>query len=141
MTTKLNFKQSITAGIYAAITSVVINAFLFFVFQGMGVITNNIMVMPNQPLTIVPVIITTILPLIIGSIIFFVIERYTNNGYKIFAILAILFAIFSMLGPFKNIPEVTTSYALVLCTMHIVAVVFILYFIYRQKKKVNDKIN
>jgi len=134
MATKLSFRESLTAGLYAGVLSAVINAILFFVFHSMGIITDDIMVQPNQPLTVVPVLISSILPLVIGSIIFFLLERFTNNGYKIFAVIAIVFAIVSMAGPFNAIPNVTTGYALALCAMHIAPVFFILYFISRLKK-------
>lgn len=134
MTNKLNIKQCLTAGLYAGVASAIVNAILFFLFHSTGVITDNIMVQPNQPLSVVPVLISSILPLIIGSLIFFALERFTNNGLKIFSIVAIIFAIISMAGPFKAIPNVTTGYALALCILHIAPVVFILYFINKLKK-------
>lgn len=133
MTNKLNFKQSLIAGLYAGVASAIVNAILFFLFHKTGVITDDIMVQPNQPLTVVPVIMSSILPMVIGSIVFFALERLTSNGYKIFAIIAIVLAIASMFAPFNAIPD--AGYALALCAMHIPPIVFILYFINKAKKE------
>ena len=136
MTTKLNFKKSITAGLLAGVASAVVNTILFFIFKSMGAITDDIMIQPNQSLTVVPVLMSSILPLIVGSTIFFILEKYSNNGFKIFSIVAIVFAALSMYGPF-TIPNATTGYSLALCALHIAPVIFILYFIKGAKQKAN----
>lgn len=134
MTSKLNFKQSLIAGLLAGITAAVINAVLFLVFHTADVISDNIYVTPGQQMTIVPVIMASIVPSLIASIVFFLFEKFTNNGFKIFAIIAIALMVLSLYSPFTVIPGVTTGYALVLCIMHIVVATCILYFIYRKKQ-------
>jgi len=134
MITKLSFKESIIGGFMAAGAATVLNAILFFVFHGAGVLTDDIFLQPNQPLTIVPVIISSVLPALVASIVFFLIEKYSNNGFKIFSIVSIILLVLSFINPFVGIPNVTVGYALVLNLMHIVVAGFVLFFINRSVK-------
>jgi hypothetical protein len=134
MNAKLNFKQIITAGLIAAGTSAVINAILFFLFHSMGIITDNIFIQPNQPLSIVPIIISSVLPSLIGASIFFLFEKYSNNGLKTFNIVALLLMVLSFVNPFLGISGVTVAYAIALDVMHVVVALSLLYFIKRAKK-------
>ena len=129
MTTKLSFTQSLMAGLYAGVAAAIINAILFFIFHATGVISDNIMPKPNEPMTVVPVIMASIMPAIVGSIVFYLLERFTTNGFKIFRILAIVLAVLSLLSPFMVIPGITTGYAVVLCMMHLVVAGALIYFI------------
>ena len=134
MNTKLNFKQIITAGAVAAGISVVINAILFFAFHSIGVITDNVFVQPNQPLTVVPVIISSIFPTLIGTLVFFLFEKYTANGFKIFSIVAGTLVVLSFSSPFTAVQGMPISYGIVLNVMHVVVASSLLFFINRAKK-------
>jgi hypothetical protein len=134
MNTKLTFKQSVSAGSIAGVASLVINAVLFFVFHAAGILTDDIMIQPNQPLTIVPVIFSSVMPSIVGSCVFFLFEKFAKNGYKGFTILSIILLVLSFMNPFMGIPNVTVGYAIVLNVMHVVVAVSLLYFIKRAKK-------
>ncbi len=134
MNTKLTFKQSVSAGAIAGVASLVINAVLFFVFHAAGILTDDIMIQPNQPLTIVPVIFSSVMPSIVGSCVFFLFEKFAKNGYKGFTILSIILLVLSFINPFMGIPNVTVGYAIVLNVMHVVVAVSLLYFIKRAKK-------
>ena len=133
MTAKLNVKQCLMAGLYAGAAAAIINAILFLIFHGAGVISDTIFPQPNQPLTIVPVIMASIIPLLIGSLIFFLFEKFTKNGLTIFTVAALLLMMLSLYSPFAVIPGVTTGYALVLCAMHIVPALALLFFLRREK--------
>ena len=126
---KLDVKQSIMAGLYAGGVAAVINAILFLIFHATGIITDDIMVKPNQPMTIVPVVMASTVPALVGSVVFFLLEKFTNNGFRIFRILAIVLVVLSLISPFMSIPGVTTGYALVLCVMHLVVAGALIYFI------------
>ncbi len=76
----------------------------------------------------------SIVPSLTASMVFFLFDKLTNNGFKIFAIVAILLMVLSLYSPFAVIHGVITGYALVLCIMHIVVAVRVLYFIYRAKQ-------
>lgn len=132
---KVNFKNSIKAGVFAAGLAVTINVILFYIFHSTGVLDDNIKIQPNTPLTVLPVIILSILPTMIASIVFFLLEKYTNNGFIIFATISVVLGLISFYSPF-NIPNVTKYFAIVLDFMHIVVVVPLIYFI---KKEVNAR--
>lgn len=134
MDTKLNLKQSLFAGLLAGIAAAVINAALFIVFHTVGVISDSIFPQPGQPLTIVPVIMASVFPLLIGSFIFYLFERFTGNGFTIFAVIALVLMTLSLASPFTMIPNVTFGYALALCLMHVAAALSLLYFIRRLKQ-------
>ena len=134
MKNKLTFKQVMMAGITAAGVAAVINALLFYIFHAMGLITDDIFVQPNQPMTVVSIIMASIVPALIASLVFFLFEKYTQNGFRIFSIVTIILMLLSLAGPFTGIPNVTTKYALSLSLMHFVVPLSLLYFINRSKK-------
>lgn len=134
MNSKLSFKQVITAGVIAAGCSAVINALLFFTFHASGVLSNTILIQPGQPLTVVPIIMASILPSVIGASIFFLFEKYSANGFKIFSIISLILLILSFVNPFMGIPGVTIGYGIVLNVMHVVVALSLLFFLKRTKK-------
>jgi uncharacterized membrane protein YhaH (DUF805 family) len=60
--------------------------------------------------------------------VFYLLGRYTRNGYKIFFIIAILLLIVSFANPFMAIKDITISMGVALNVMHIVVVLCLLYF-------------
>lgn len=137
MSNKLNFKQSIMAGLTAAGVASIINTILFFIFHAMGIFTDDIFIQPNQHLSAVPIIISSVLPTIIASVVFFLFEKYSNNGFKNFRILSIILLVLSFINPFMGIKGVTVPYALALDFLHIPVVAALLYFIGKSKKSAN----
>jgi hypothetical protein len=137
MKTKINFKQSIIAGLWAAITAVIINIILFLIFHAAGIITDSVFIKPGKPMDAIQIIIASVIPVLIASIVFFLIEKYTKNGFKIFTIVSIILLVLSFLDPFMAITGITTGYALALNLMHIVVVLALLYFI-RKANKLNN---
>ena len=133
MNTKLSFKQIITAGAIAAGFSMTINAILFFIFHGSGVLSDSIFIQPGQPMTIVPILLSSVLPSLIGASIFFLFEKYSTKGFKTFSILSIVLLLLSFANPFMAIPNVTVAYGVVLNVMHVVVALSLLYFIKRAK--------
>jgi hypothetical protein len=99
----------------------------------MGVITDDIMVQPDQPMTILPIVMSSVLPILIGACVFFLFEKYGKNGYKTFRIVAIILLILSFGNPFIGIQNVTIAYAMALIVMHVVVAGSLLYFIKRAK--------
>ena len=135
MTTKLNFKQAFMAGLMAAGAATVVNALLFFIFKAACIIVDTIFIQPNQALTIVPIIFASIVPTIVATLVFFLFEKFSNNGFKIFRIIALVLMVLSFVNPFMGIPGVTVGYALALDLMHVVVVAALLYFIGKAVKK------
>ncbi|MEY3239369.1 MAG: hypothetical protein RIR11_807 [Bacteroidota bacterium] len=129
MQTKLNLQQSLVAALKAAGVAAVVNAILFFVFRAAGVLTEDIFIQPGQTLTLAPVIISSIAPTLIAGIVFFLFEKYTNNGFRIFSIVAIVLGLLSLMSPFTQIKDVTVGFGVVLDIMHVVVVAALLYFL------------
>lgn len=134
MKTKVTFVQSIKSGAFAAGIAAVINSILFFIFKAAGIITDDIFVQPNTPLNVVPVIISSIVPTLIASMVFFLFEKFANNGFKIFRIVSVVLLALSFANPFMGIKGITIPYALVLNLMHVVVVVALLFFIGKANK-------
>lgn len=135
MTTKLNFKQAFMAGLMAAVAATVVNAILFLVFRAAGIIVDTIFIQPDQPMTIVPIIISSIVPTLIATLVFFLLEKFTKNGFKIFRIIALVLMLITFINPFMGIQGVTMGYAIALNIMHVVVVGALLYFIGKSVKK------
>jgi hypothetical protein len=129
MNVKLNFKESILAGSKAAGVSVIINVILFYVFHVTGVIKDSFFIKPNEALTVVPVIISSIIPSLIGALVFFLFEKFTENGFKLFSIVAIILMLLSLASPFLAVQGMPIGYGIVLDMMHLVVAFSLLYFI------------
>lgn len=122
------------AGLMAAVSAAVINAVLFLILHAAGIFTDNIFVQPGQALSVVPVLFSSILPTLIASIVFFLFEKYSKNGFRNFGILAIVLLLLSFANPFI-IPGVTLPYAIGLNFMHVIVVSALLFWINRSKKQ------
>jgi hypothetical protein len=138
MTAKLNFKQSMSAGLQAAAAALVINGILFYVFRFAGVIHDDILIDGKQPLTIVPIIFSCLIPSLMAALVFFLMEKFTNNGYVIFSIVAIVLLLLSFLSPFMTIKGISVGYGIALNIMHMVVALAVLYFIRRSLKTVKQ---
>lgn len=134
MTAKLNFKQSMSAGLQAAVAALVINGVLFYIFHFAGVINDDILIDGNQPLTIVPIIFSCLIPSLMAALVFFLMEKFTNNGYVIFSIVALILLLVSFLSPFMTIKGISVGYGIALNLMHAVVALSVLYFIKKALK-------
>lgn len=107
---------ALAAGLVAA----AINAVLFWVGSATGAVPADLII-PNagQPLTIVPVIISSILPALVAGLVFFLLIRFTRNPLRIFNWVAAIVLILSFSSPF-TIPNVPAGMAVVLELMHVV---------------------
>ncbi|MDI1232721.1 MAG: DUF6069 family protein [bacterium] len=132
MQTKLTLGQSLKAGLFTAIAAALTNAIIFFIFKSIGIFTDSIFIDKDTNLTIVPVLISSILPTMIAAFVFFLFEKYSNKGYRNFSILSIVLVILSLFSPF-SIPNVTLGFAFGLDLMHLVIVIYLLYFIKKAK--------
>jgi hypothetical protein len=134
MTAKLNFKQSMSAGLQAALAAFVINGALFYIFHFSGIINDDILIDGKQPLTIVPIIFSCLIPSLMAALVFFFMEKFTNNGYVIFSIVALVLLLLSFLSPFMTIKGISVGYGIALNLMHIVVALSVLYFIKKALK-------
>ena len=134
-TEKLSFKAIFVTGLKAGIVSIVINAILFYVFHAAGVLTDDIMIQPGQPLTVLPVLISSLVPSLIGACIYFLFEKFSKNGWRNFRILALILFVLTLANPFMGIHGVTMGYATVLDLMHVVVAGSLMYFLNSIQKK------
>lgn len=103
-----------------------INSVLFLVAKAAGLIPASVLV-KGQPLSVVPVIISSILPVLVAAGVFVLIGRFSKNPVRVFTVLAVLLLLASFANPFLGIPGVTTAMALVLNVMHVVVAGLVLY--------------
>jgi hypothetical protein len=133
MNSKINFKNAILAGLYAGIAAAVLNAVLYFIGRGAGIFTDQLEVQPGQPLTVIPVLISSILPSIIAAIVFFLLDKFTSKGMLIFTIISVVLLLLSFMNPFVGIPGITMASGVLLNVMHVTVVVALLYFLKKAK--------
>lgn len=133
MSTKVTLKGSLTAGAMAGIVSGLINAALFYLFHNIDIITDDVLLQPGQYMTVVPIVITSIVTSVVGSFVYYLLDKYTQRGYRIFTIVAIVILLFSFTNPFMMIENVPLTYAMALNIMHVVVVGVLFYFIKRAK--------
>jgi mannose/fructose/N-acetylgalactosamine-specific phosphotransferase system component IID len=131
---KLTFKQIMGAVVFAALSSAVINATIFFIFKAMGIFDATIIdPKSNASLTIAPVLMASIMPSLVAGLVFFLFEKYSKNGFKIFSIISIILVLASLFSPF-SIPNVSMGFAIGLNLMHLAVAGNVLFFINRAKK-------
>lgn len=135
MTEKLKFNSIFMSGLKAGALSIALNAILFYAFHAAGVLTDDIMIQDDQALTIVPVIMSSLVPSLIGACVYFLFEKFSNNGWRNFRILALVLFVLTLANPFMGIPGVTMGYALVLDLMHVVVAGSLMYFLGSLNKK------
>ena len=129
MTEKLKFNAIFMMGLKAGAASIILNAILFYAFHAAGVLTDDIMIQPGQPLTIVPVLMSSLVPSLIGACVYFLFDKFSKNGWRNFRILALVLFVVTLANPFMGIPGVTTGYAVVLDLMHAVVAGSLVYFL------------
>jgi Family of unknown function (DUF6069) len=121
-TPTFNFAKIALGGAKGIAAAVAINAGLFLICSATGIIPSDFLVPQanNQPITLVPVIISSILPLVIGTLGFMVLAKFTQKPVMIFGIIVAVLVGLSLYSPF-SIPNVPLGMALALNLMHIVA--------------------
>lgn len=135
MNSKITFKNAILAGLFAGIASALANAILFFVGRGAGIFTDDLLLQPGQPLTVVPVLLSSVLPSLVASIVFYLLDRYTQRGMLVFTIISLVLLVVSFMNPFIGIPGITVTQGILLNIMHITVVLALFFFLRRAKKK------
>ncbi|HLL42749.1 MAG TPA: DUF6069 family protein [Segetibacter sp.] len=130
---KPSFKSIITAAAVAGVISAVVNSILYFIFHATGVIPDDVYVQENQPLTLLPVVISSFVPSLLAGVVFYLFCRYTRNGFRYFSILAIILLFLSFANPFMAIKNIPLGMGIALSVMHIVVVASLLYFFNRFK--------
>lgn len=126
---KPSFSTIAMAGLKAILTAVLVNLALFFLFSALGVLDSSILLpQSNTPLTALPVILASFAPLVVGTLVFWLLVRFTRNPVAIFTGVAVVFGLLSLGGPL-SMTTLPLGYRLVLGLMHVVAAVSLVWFL------------
>ncbi len=118
----------------AGLAAAGVNAVIYFVAHSLGFIPASVFV-NGQPLTVVPVIISSILPVLVAAGVFALLGRFTKNPVRVFTILAVVLTVISFVNPFMGIPGVPLPMAIVLNVMHVVVAGLVVYAFTRYATK------
>jgi hypothetical protein len=120
VTTPVRVQKVLYPALAAGLVAAVINAVLFWIGSATGAVPADLII-PNagQPLTIVPVIISSVLPALVAGLVFFLLIRFTRNPLRIFNWVAAIVLLLSFASPF-SIPNVPVGMVVVLELMHVV---------------------
>lgn len=120
-TTKIASKKLLTIAPLAGIGAAVVNAILFYIGKAAGWISDTILLSPaNEPMTVVPVIISSIIPTLLAAGVLALLNRFTASPLRIFNIIAAILLLLSFANPFVAIPNVTLMMGIWLNVMHVV---------------------
>ena len=119
---KQSWFSFVKLGSLAGVVAAVINAALFFVGSYTGAIPSNLII-PNagQPLTIVPVLVSSFLPAVVAGLLLDLLNRFTKRPLRIFTIIVLAILAFSFISPF-SIPGIPITMIVILKLMHMVVV-------------------
>ncbi|MGL5889809.1 MAG: DUF6069 family protein [Bacteroidia bacterium] len=113
----------------AAVTAVVINVIVYYVFKAMGGFPEDFIIPQAQgPLTIAPVIISSLLTAIVAGLIYLLINRFTGKPQLIFRIIAIVVFLLSVYSPIA-IPDAPGAMIWGLELMHLVSAAVIVWLL------------
>lgn len=104
----------------AGLAAALLNAVLFLTFSAAGIISDQLVIPDQGPITLIPVIISSIVPSLLAGLVLTLLGRFTKQPFKIFRIMALILVILSFLNPFLGIPGITLAMAVALNIMHVV---------------------
>jgi hypothetical protein len=107
------------AGISLAM-SIVANAGLYFVGSAMGAYPADVVMPDGNPMSIVPVMMSTVIGTLLATIAFGLMRRFTSAAVPGFRILAGLVVVAIAYAPFAAIQNVSMSMGILLNVMHVV---------------------
>lgn len=121
-TSLLNARKLVSLAPLAGLIAAVLNAILFLIGSSTGAIPADFII-PNagQPLTIVPVLVSSFLPAIAGGLLLALLNRFTKRPLRIFTIITIAILVLSFIGPL-GIPGAPIGMIIILELIHVVVV-------------------
>ena len=126
----MNTKKIITAGATGLVVATIANVITFYAGKAAGFFPEELSI-PNagQPLTVVPVIISSIITAIGATVLFLLLNKFlAQNASRLFTIVAVLFLVVSFAGPF-SIPNAPTTMILGLNLMHVWSGIILIYYL------------
>lgn len=105
-----------------------LNAVLFFIGASMGAVPATVRIPDanGQPLTLVPVLISSVMPALVAGLVLFLLIRFTKKPLRIFNSVAAVVLLLSFASPF-TIPNITTGMIVLLELMHVVVAGSVVY--------------
>lgn len=112
----------------AGISAAILNAILFLIGSSMGAVPASVRIPDanGQPLTLVPVFVSSMLPALVAGLVLFLLIRFTKKPLRVFNIIAAVILVLSFASPF-SIPNVTTGMIVLLELMHVVVAGIVVY--------------
>ena len=118
---KISSKKLLTVAPLAGIVAAAINAVLFFIGKATGLISDSVLIQPsNQPISLVPVLISSILPTLLAAGVLALLNRFVAAPLRVFTIIAVVLLVLSFINPFAAIPNIPIGMGIWLNVMHVV---------------------
>lgn len=120
---KINFNALLKVAPIAAVVSALINVVLYFIGSAAGIMDNSVGVpSPSgvEPITVIPVIISSIIPTLLAGVVLALLNRFTNNPLRIYGIITIVLFVVTLANPFMAIPNIPIGMGIWLNLMHVV---------------------
>lgn len=121
---KINTSSLLKVAPLAALASAAINAVLYFIGDATGLMDEAIGIPgPDgavQPITLVPVIMSSIIPTLIAAGVLALLNRFTDNPIRIYGIVTIVLFVVTLGNPFFSIPNIPLGMGIWLDVMHAV---------------------
>ena len=114
----------------AAGTAALVNGALYFVGHQTGLLSDSVLLPgQNEPIGLVPVLISSIAPTLLAGGVLALLNRFTRRPLAIFTAVSLVLLVLSFANPFVAIPNIPLGMGLWLNLMHVVVVASLLYFV------------
>jgi hypothetical protein len=126
----MNSKKIITAGATGLVVATIANVITFYAGKAAGFFPEDVII-PNagQPLTVMPVVISSIITAIGATALFLLLSKFfAHNASKKFTVIAVVILLVSFAGPF-SIPNAPTTMILGLNLMHVWSGIILIYYL------------
>ncbi len=121
---KINTSSLLKVAPLAALASAAINAVLYFIGDATGLMDEAIGIPgPDgalQPITLLPVIMSSIIPTLIAAGVLALLNRFTENPLRIYGIVTLILFVVTLGNPFFSIPNIPLSMGIWMDLMHAV---------------------
>lgn len=119
-----SFGSIFLRGLKVAAISAVINVVLFFLGSAAGLLPETVLLPgPNEPLTVVPVILSSIVGTLAGTVLYTLLSRFSPaSSARAFRVTLIVLGVATLFPPL-SIPGAPVGMVITLELMHVVAIV------------------
>ncbi|MCU0433824.1 MAG: DUF6069 family protein [Bacteroidia bacterium] len=127
---KTTASKILTNGGLSVLAATVLNVILFYIFKAMGGFPEDFLVpqAQNQPITVVPVIISSVITAVVGMLIYLLLNRFSGKAQLIFRIIAVVVFVLFIYTPL-SIPNAPGAMVVGLELMHLVSAAVVTWFL------------